>query len=120
MPKFMLILHSQPGAWKDLSPDELQRKIEKYRAWSEKMHAGGRHVSSEKLAEEGGRLMSLRDGRLHVTDGPYAETKEVVGGYFVFRAAKYEEAIALTSDCPFLEDGRIEIRQTDPTGCGGE
>jgi hypothetical protein len=55
-----------------------------------------------------------------IVDGPYIETKEVVGGYFVLRAANYEEALEVVRDCPFLEDGRIEVRQTDPRGCGGE
>ena len=120
MAKFMLILHQTPGSWQQLSPEELQRKVESYQAWANKIRASGRHVSSEKLGEEGGKLLSLRKGRLSIVDGPYSEAKEVVGGYFMFRAANYEEAIELTRDCPFLEDGRIELRQTDPTGCGGE
>ena len=65
-------------------------------------------------------MLSVQKGRLTTMDGPYSETKEVVGGYFVMRAANYDEALELTRDCPFLEDGRIEIRQTDPMGCGGE
>jgi hypothetical protein len=120
MAKFMLILHNTPGVWRNISPEEMQRKVEKYQAWINKVHSSGRHVASEKLGEEGGKLLSLQKGRLNVVDGPYSEAKEVVGGFFVFRAANYEEAIEITRDCPFLEDGRIEIRQTDPMGCGGE
>ena len=120
MAKFMLILHKTPGIWRQLSPDEMQRKVEKYQAWMHKIHSSDRYVSSEKLGEEGGKLLGLQNGRLSIVDGPYSETKEVVGGYFVFRAANYEDAIELTRDCPFLDDGRIELRQTDPMGCGGE
>jgi hypothetical protein len=120
MAKFMLILHNTPGVWRNLSPEEMQRKVEKYQAWADKIRSSGRHVSSEKLGEEGGKLLSLQKGRVNITDGPYSEAKEVVGGYFLFRAANYEEAIELTRDCPFLEDGRIELRQTDPIGCGGD
>jgi hypothetical protein len=120
MAKFMLILHNTPGVWRNLSPEEMQRKVEKYQAWVAKFHTSGRHVSSEKLGEEGGKLLSLRNGRVTIVDGPYSEAKEVVGGYFLFRAADYEEALELTRDCPFLDDHRIELRQTDPTGCGGE
>jgi hypothetical protein len=104
----------------NLSPEDAQRKVEKYQAWVKAIHSSGRHVSSEKLGEDGGKFLSLKNGRPMIVDGPYAETNEVVGGYFLFRAADYEEAIELTRDCPFLEDGRIEIRQTDPRGCGGE
>jgi hypothetical protein len=120
MAKFMLILHQTPGTWQNVAPEEMQRKVERYQAWVDKIHTAGRHVSSEKLGEEGGKILTRQENRLLVFDGPYMETKEVVGGYFLFRAADYAEAIELASDCPFLEDGRIEIRQTDPLGCGGE
>ena len=120
MAKFMLILHNTPG--------NLGKGVARGNA------AEGGKISSldredplerpvrasEKLGEEGGKLLGLQKGRLNVVDGPYGETKEVVGGYFVFRAADYDEAIELTRDCPFLDDGRIELRQTDPRGCGGE
>ena len=118
--KFMLILHNTPGVWRNLSAEEIQRKVEKYQAWIDKIHSSGRHVSSEKLGEEGGKLLALQKGRLHILDGPYSEAKEVVGGYLVLRAANYDEAIELIHDCPMLDDYRIELRQTDPTGCGGD
>jgi hypothetical protein len=120
MAKFMLILNNNPTLWRNLSPEELQKKVQKYQAWVGKIRSSGRHVSSEKLGEEGGKILSLQNGRLNVVDGPYSEAKEVVGGYFVFRAANYEEALDFTRDCPFLEDGTIQLRQTDPMGCGGE
>ena len=120
MAKFMWIWHTPPGCLQKLSPEEMQRKVEKYQAWIDKSRKSGRYVSSEKLGEEGGKLLGLQRERLSIVDGPYSEAKEVVGGYFLLRAADYDEAIEITRDCPFLEDGRIEIRQTDPTGCGGE
>lgn len=52
--------------------------------------------------------------------GPYSEAKEVVGGYFILRADSYNEAVELMHDSPFLDDCRVELRQTDPMGCGGE
>ena len=121
MAKFMVILHNTPGVWRDLSPEEMQRKVEKYQAWvDDKIHSGGRYVSGEKLGEEGGKVLNQQKGRLHIFDGPYSEAKEVVGGYMVFRAANYDEALELFHDCPMLDDHRLEIRQTDPAGCGGE
>jgi hypothetical protein len=120
MAKFMLILHQTPRTWQSLSPEEMQRKVERYQAWIDGLRSSGRYVSSEKLGEEGGKLLSLQGGRVGVVDGPYSESKEVVGGYFLFRAEDYEEAIELTRDCPFLDDGRIELRRTDPLGCGGD
>jgi hypothetical protein len=120
MAKFMLILHQTPANWRKWSPEEMQRKVEKYQRWIDGIRSSGRYVSSEKLGEEGGKQLALHNNRLTVVDGPYSETKEVVGGYFVYRAVNYEEALELARECPFLEDGRIELRQTDPRGCGGD
>jgi hypothetical protein len=120
MAKFMLILQSRPNVWDGVAPAELERKRVRYRAWAQTMRDSGRHVSSEKLAEDGGKVLALQKGRLSIVDGPYAEAKEVVGGYFLFRAADYDEALALTRDCPFLDDFQIVLRQTDAAGCGGE
>jgi hypothetical protein len=120
MGKFMLIIHQAPGSWGQLSPDEMHRKMGLYQDWVAKFRSSGRYVSGEKLSEDGGKVLSLQNGRPTLLDGPYAETKEVVGGFFLFRAANYEEAVELIRDCPFLHDGRVALRQTDPTGCGGE
>lgn len=120
MPKFMVILHNPPGVWQDLSPTEVEQKVSRLQSWMHEIRSSGRYVSGEKLGDEGGKLLSRQRGRLNIVDGPYSEAKEVVGGYFVFRAADYDEAVALTRECPFLDDYRIELRQTDPMGCGGE
>lgn len=120
MPKFMLIMHETPGRHRNESPEEMQRIFEKYRLWVDRLRTTDRLVGSDKLNEDGGKMVSSRDGRLSVVDGPYSEAREVVGGYMMIRAASYEEAVELTSDCPHLNYGKIEIRKTDPMGCGGE
>jgi hypothetical protein len=120
MAKFMVILHEAPGRRQELSPEEMQRKFEAYQSWVGKFRSAGRYVSGEKLGEEGGKLLSVKAGRVNVVDGPYTEAKEVVAGYFVFRAADYDEAAELMRDSPFLRDYRVVLRQTDPSGCGGE
>ena len=120
MAKFMLIAHETPGGFSKLSPSEIQSVIEKCQSWGNKLRAAGRVVNGDKLREEGGKVVTLRNGKFSVVDGPYAETKEVVGGYLTIRAENYDEAIELVRDCPHLAFGRLEVRQIDPTGCGGE
>jgi hypothetical protein len=120
MPKFMLLLHRSPEEPVDQTPDDMRATIEKLRRWLAEMHSTGRYVVSDKLMEEGGKVVTRRDGRVTVTDGPYSESKEVIGGYFTIRASDYDEAVAIVRDCPFLEHGTIVVRQTDPTGCGEE
>lgn len=120
MAKFMLILHETPGNFKSVTPEEMQRIVEKYMAWASKLAHAGKTVGSNKLMEEGGKIVTRKKGELNVVDGPYSEAKEVVGGYFVVKAADYKEAIDLVRDCPHLEFGRVEVRQVDPMGCDGE
>ena len=122
MAKFMLILHETPGCYPSQSPEEMQRVLEKYNAWMEKFRSANRVVESNKLMEEGGKVVALEKGRVSVVDGPYSEAREVVGGYITIRAESYDEVVELTRDCPhvLMGHGRIEIRRTDPNGCGGD
>ena len=54
-------------------------------------------------------------GSARVTDGPYAEAREVIGGVFIVEAKNYDEVVELSKDCPHLDFGTIEIREVEPT-----
>jgi hypothetical protein len=54
-------------------------------------------------------------GQTRITDGPYAEAREVIGGLFIVEAQSYDEVVELSKDCPHLDFGAIEIREVDPT-----
>ncbi len=114
MAKFMLLLYETPNQFVKLSPQEMQQVIEKYGAWSGKLGAAGKLAGGEKLKDEGGRHMTSKNNKLAVVDGPYSETKEVIGGFFILDAKDYDEAVKLSSDCPHLAFGRIEVREVDP------
>jgi hypothetical protein len=115
MPKYMLILHDDMTALSKISPDEMQRVVAKYMAWSDQMARAGHLRGGEKLCEEGGKHLTAKGGTLVVKDGPFAEAKEIVGGYFMIEAKDYAEATSLSADCPHLAlGGRIELREIDP------
>ena len=117
MPHYMLILRDDPNDFRELSPGEMQRIIETYQSWSEKMQAAKRVVASNKLADEGGKLVRGERGRILVKDGPFAETKEIVSGYWILRAKDYAEALELVRDHPHLAtNGSIEVREVDLMG----
>lgn len=117
MPKFLLLLHDAPDTYSKLSPDQMQRVIEKYVAWGDRLRKTGVLQGGEKLADEPGRIMRARNGEIRVTDGPYSETKEVLGGYYIVSAADYDKAIDLARDCPHFEyGGTIEVREIDTMG----
>jgi hypothetical protein len=114
MTQFILFLHEHPTDSADLSPPEMQALIERYRAWSRDMRAQGKLVGGEKLTDDGGRHLALAGGKPLLTDGPYAEASEVIGGLFILDAADYAEAARLAQSCPHLRGrNRIEIRQVE-------
>lgn len=116
MPQFMLILHEKPGDFASMSPEIIQKIIEKYGAWGMKMAQEGRMVGGHKLTEEGGKKLDRKGGSVAVTDGPYAEAKEVLGGIYILKAKDYAEAVELAKTCPHMEYGRIEVRELDFMG----
>jgi hypothetical protein len=107
MPNYMLLLYHDPTGWTKLSPQEMQTALEKYIAWAQKATSGGYLRGSHRLGEDVGKVM--RGTR--VTDGPYSETKEVLGGYFLIDAANYDQAVERAKDHPSIEyGGTIEVR----------
>ena len=117
MPKYMLLLRETPSDFSNLSAEEMQQVIGEYVAWRRKIEAEGKYSGGEKLKDEGGRHVSMRNGKARVVDGPYAEAKEVMGGYFVINAADYDEAVETSKGCPHLKyGGWIEVREIEQVG----
>lgn len=115
MPQYILILHDDLEALSRISPDEMQRVVAKYMAWSQQMGESGHLRGGEKLRDDGGKTLTAPGGKLVVRDGPFAEAKELVGGYFLIEARDYAEATTLCADCPHLAlGGRIELREIEP------
>ena len=106
MEKFMLIFHG--GIKQDASPADMQANMGKWMSWVENLNKEGKYVSGEPLLP-GGKLVS---GPASITDGPYTEGKEVVGGYFIINAANMEEAVAECDNYPdFDYGGQVQVRQ---------
>lgn len=115
MPQYMLVLHDNMAALSQISPEEMQRVIAKYMEWSAKMGEAGHLRGGEKLRDDGGKHLTAPGGKLVVRDGPFAEAKEIVGGYFLIEAEDYAAATKLCADCPHLAlGGRIELREIEP------
>ena len=109
MPQYMLLLYHDTNGYAALSPEEMQKALEKYMAWTKKPFK----VASMRLAPEAGRVIRPKAGKPQVADGPYSETKEILGGYYLIEAADYNEAVQRSLDHPHLEyGGTIEVRQT--------
>jgi len=111
MAKFMFVFrgggYATPGL---LSPTELQAHLARWNAWTDGLLASGRLAGAQPLAHPPtGKTVRGRD-RV-VTDGPYAESKDLVSGTVVIEAASLDEAAELARGCPILEyDGSVEVR----------
>jgi hypothetical protein len=111
MAKFMFIFRGGGYATPDaVSPTELQQHLAKWNAWTNALLETGKQAAGHPLAyPAAGKTIRGRD-RV-VTDGPYAESKDLVSGTFILEAASLEEAAALARDCPIFElDGSVEVR----------
>jgi len=109
---FMLLLRGGVSN-RDLSPEQMQQQIERYMNWIEKLRREGHFVAGEPL-DETGKVLSGKNGTT-VTDGPFTESKEDVGGYFIIRALDIERAVEISKGCPiFVNNGTVEVRAILP------
>ena len=115
MTHYMLLLHPGPGTMADLPRDKMMEVVKRYYTWSDTMRKQGKLVGGEKLADGGVRHIKVKDGKPVASDGPYAEAKDVVSGYFTIEAKDLAEAEALAKDCPHLWNPAnwIELRPVD-------
>ena len=81
--------------------------------FADKLKTRGVLRASESLAS-GARRLQKRDGRQDILDGPFAEAKEMVGGFFLLDTASEDEALAIAAECPAAEWCSVEVRQLAP------
>ena len=115
MEKFLLLFRNsvvEETTFQEMSPEAMQAEIAKWNTWIGGIAAQGKLISTEGLYPTG--KMMANAGTL-VTDGPYTESKEVVGGYFIVEADSFEHAVELASDGPHVENGVVEVREIEPT-----
>jgi hypothetical protein len=116
--KYILLLNNDAAdieAWRQLSEEEARKQREQVLPkWSELfgwIGEQGLDVEGLELDEvDKARVVRVRDGATLVSDGPYAETKEVIGGYFIADCKDLDQAIELAEHVPLVDRGSVEIR----------
>ncbi|HHG85485.1 MAG TPA: transcription initiation protein [Bacteroidetes bacterium] len=107
MKEFMMIFRSDYNPDFKPSPEQMQASIKKWQDWIGGIASQGKFVSTNALHTNGKTLHA--NGV--VTDGPYAEIKEIVGGYLIAKTDTIEDATLLAEGCPVLEQGgTVEVR----------
>ena len=90
------------------SPEAMQAQMQKWMNWIQSLRDQGRYIAGDPL-ESSGKV--LKSPSKVITDGPFAEGKELVGGYFLIRAESLEHATNIAKDCPIFETGgSVEVR----------
>ena len=109
--KFMLTMIGPEGDWADSSPEQLQEEMARWQALGQELRDAGVHIAGEGL-EESPAAKTVRiadDGERMVADGPYAESKEQVGGFYLLDCASIDEAVEWAKKVP-IPAGGIEVR----------
>lgn len=111
MSQYMILIYGSESAWSQLPAEVAQKSFQAFMAYNKELAESG-------VLRSGGQLQStntsttvrMREGKLATTDGPFAETKEQLGGYYVIDVDSLDDALRWASKCPAAQGGSIEVR----------
>jgi hypothetical protein len=107
--QYMLLIYESPGSWPEGEQDQMMRD---YFAYTEELRESGAYVAGDALHPTNtAQSVQVRDGETIVTDGPFAETREHLGGYYLIDVDSDEEAKSWAAKIPSARVGTIEIRK---------
>jgi hypothetical protein len=110
--RYLLLLHVEEGGWARLTPAEQAEGMATYASYNAALGAAGALIATGRLAPSAGALaIRTIGGRLVTMDGPFAETKEQIGGYYLIEAPDLDAALAWARRCPAAGHGTVEVRQ---------
>ncbi len=109
--QYLLLLYSEEGAWNRLPESIQQEGLAQYQAYGEALRKAGAYVGSNRLRDSvDATRVTVTEGKTKVQDGPYAETKEQLGGYYLIEARDLDEALSWAVRCPGASHGTVEVR----------
>jgi hypothetical protein len=109
--KYILLIYGDERVWGGMSPDEMGRLYEAHKAYGKAMEdAGVLREGSELRPTSTARSVRFDSGQPKTVDGPFAETKEQLGGYYVIETDSPEQAIQWAAKMPGMTHGTVEVR----------
>ena len=109
--KFMLIVHHDEEAFCKIAKEQRQQMLTKSIELTHQLHAAGQYVHASPLHPAGTAvLVTVREGKPLVTDGPFIETREQIAGYFLINARDLNEAVSIAGRVPGARIGTVEVR----------
>jgi hypothetical protein len=112
--KYMLLIYHDEQAWNSHTEAERQEIYREYRQLRDELTSRGQFLTGDQLqATTNANTVRVRDGKQLVTDGPFAEAREQLGGFFLIAAKDRDEAAAIAARIPSAREGSIEIRPVE-------
>jgi len=109
--RYMLLIYTDASAWEAMTPEEYQQVHSAYGSFTQRIIESGEHIAGDALQGiDTATTIRVRNGRPVSTDGPFAETKEVVGGFDILECGSLEEAVEIAAGHPVAQMGTIEVR----------
>ena len=109
--KVMALIYGDTSRWDSFSAEEREAVYERYRAFADEARKAGVKLGGDELASpRDATTVRVRDDETLVTDGPYAEVKEALGGLFIFEVESMDEALDYAAKIPGAEHGAVEVR----------
>ena len=117
--RYLMLIHLNEQEWLALSPEEHARRRAEFDAYAQKMSALGLLLDGNPLHPVStATTVRTRNGKLEMVDGPFAETKEQLAGYFLVEVKDLDQALAIAAECPGSRYGAMEVRPCAPRGDG--
>lgn len=115
--RYMLLIYSDPAAYETMTEDDGARMMADYFAFTQRIVESGEFVAGDPLqAVTTATTVRMRGGARTITDGPFAETKEVLGGYYLVDCADLDRALELAAMIPDVVTGSVEVRPIQELG----
>jgi len=109
--RYLCLIYSDEAWWEKASEAEMQKGMAEYNAVTENIKKNGNYVGGEALQPtKTAKSVRVRNGKISTTDGPYVETKEQLGGYYLIKAKDLNDALQVASRIPGAQHGTVEVR----------
>jgi hypothetical protein len=109
--KYLCLIYGDEKLWQTMSKEEADAEMAEYFAFTDGIRAAGQYVAGEALQPVAtATTIRIRDGKMTTTDGPFAETKEQLGGFYLIEARDLNEAIQVAAKIPSVRIGSVEVR----------
>lgn len=109
--RYLCLIYEDEKWWEKATKTDMEKGMAAYNAFTESIKKNGNYVGGEALQPTTtAKSVRVRNGKISTTDGPYVETKEQLGGYYLIKAKDLNDAVQVASRIPGAEHGTVEVR----------